>query len=412
MDILGILNDLAFNYTLRTVAMGTALIGAISGVLGCFALLRKQSLLGDAISHATLPGVVLAFMIFQVRSSIVLMIGAAISGWLATLLILAVVQNTRIKEDSALGIALSVFFGFGLMLLSFTQRMATARQAGLDRFLFGQAAAIIERDVLIMTFLGLLALLAVALYWKEFKLISFDPGYAASIGYPVRGLSLALTSLMVLAIVIGLQTVGVILMSAMLVAPAAAARQWTDRLGIMALLAALFGAISGVVGALLSAYNTGLSTGPIIVLVISVITIFSMLLAPNRGLIWRWLQRQRNQQRLQLDLVLADLYSLAQQHADPLYGHDIAVLDTMSNFRGGVTITLKELAEQGLAVEVQPGKWAVTQEGRAEAERRQNERWFVDALDIKQECDGASSLSLLAPQQAIAQVVAQGSARS
>ena len=128
-----LLTDLFFNYTLRNVALGTAVIGAISGVLGCFALLRKQSLLGDAISHATLPGVVLAFIIFQSRSSIIVMFGAAIAGWLATLLILSVVQNTRIKEDSALGIALSVFFGFGLMLLSFTQRMTTARQAGLDR---------------------------------------------------------------------------------------------------------------------------------------------------------------------------------------------------------------------------------------------------------------------------------------
>lgn len=390
MDILDLFSDLFFNYTLRTVALGTAVIGAISGILGCFALLRKQSLLGDAISHATLPGVVLAFILFQSRSSVVLMLGAAVAGWLATLLILSVVQNTRIKEDSALGIALSVFFGFGLMLLSFTQRMTTARQAGLDRFLFGQAAAIIERDVIIMSIVGLLALLAVAFYWKEFKLISFDPEYAASIGYPVRTLSIALTTLMVIAIVIGLQTVGVILMSAMLVAPAAAARQWTDRLGVMALLAALFGAVSGVTGALFSASNAGLSTGPIIVLVISSITIVSMLLAPNRGLIWRWLQRQRNQRRLQLDLVLADLYSLAQQHENPLHGHSVAVLRTMNNFRGGVEYTLKELALQELATEVEPGKWALTSQGYDEAVRRQNQRWF-EGVSENQEVESLRS---------------------
>ena len=375
MDILGLFSDLLFNYTLRTVAMGTAVIGAISGVLGCFALLRKQSLLGDAISHAALPGVVLAFILTQSRSAVVLLIGAGISGWLATLLILTVVRNTHIKEDSALGIALSVFFGFGLMLLSFTQRMTTARQAGLDRFLFGQAAAIIERDVIIMAALGILALLAVVLYWKEFKLISFDPEYAAAIGYPVRALSIALTTLMVLAIVIGLQTVGVILMSAMLVAPAAAARQWTDRLGVMALLAALFGAFSGVGGAMFSATNTGLSTGPIIVLLISLITIFSMLFAPNRGLLWRWLQRQQNQRRLRLDLVMADLYSLALQHHNPQHAHSIDVLRSMNLFEGGVAYTLKELAAQGWATDIGDEQWALTQRGFDEAQQRQRLRW-------------------------------------
>ncbi|MEM7128202.1 MAG: metal ABC transporter permease [Chloroflexota bacterium] len=376
MDILSLFNDLLFNYTLRSVALGTAVIGAISGVLGCFALLRKQSLLGDAISHAALPGVVLAFIITRSRSSIILMIGAALAGWLATLLIQTVVSNTRIKEDSALGLALSVFFGFGLMLLSFTQRMTTARQAGLDRFLFGQAAAIIERDVIVMTIIGTLALLAVALYWKEFKLISFDPAYAASIGYPVRSLSIGLTTLMVIAIVIGLQTVGVILMSAMLVAPAAAARQWTDKLSVMVVIAAAFGAMSGVGGAIVSATSTGLSTGPVIVLIISTITILSMLLAPNRGLVWRWFQRQRNQQRLQLEMVLADLHSLAQQHRDnPAYGHDVAVLKTMNHFQGGVAYTLKALEAQALAQQVHPGKWALTAKGWEEAERLQQIRW-------------------------------------
>jgi len=206
-------------------------------------------------------------------------------------------------------------------------------------------------------------------------LISFDPEYAASIGYPVRGLSIALTTLMVIAIVIGLQTVGVILMSAMLVAPAAAARQWTDRLSVMT---PFFGAISGVIGALFSAVNAGLSTGPVIVLVISLITMLSMLFAPNRGLLWRWLARLRNQRRLRLDLVLDDLYSLSNQHADPFYGHDIATLQTMNSFEGGVQITLQELAAQNLAAEVKPGKWAITAEGLEEAALRRSERWFEE----------------------------------
>ncbi|MCA9969601.1 MAG: metal ABC transporter permease, partial [Anaerolineales bacterium] len=294
------------DYTLRTVALGTAVIGIVSGVLGSFALLRKQSLLGDAISHAALPGVVIAFLITRSKAPLVLILGALVAGWLATLLILAVVRYTRIKEDSALGIALSVFFGFGLMLLVMTQRLADARQAGLDRFLFGQAAALVESHVITMSVIGALALLTVGLFWKEFKLISFDADFAASLGYPVRLLDVLLTTLLVVAIVIGLQAVGVILMSAMVVAPAAAARQWTNRLSLMVLLAALFGAVSGVGGAVVSSTAAGLATGPVIVLVGSVIVLLSFLLAPARGLLWKWLRQRRNRRQLRADAVLAD----------------------------------------------------------------------------------------------------------
>ncbi len=252
MDLGDLFYNLFFDYTLRTVALGTALIGIVSGSLGSFAFLRKQSLLGDAISHAALPGVVLAFILTRSKSSLVLIIGALIAGWLATLLVSAIVRHTHIKEDSALGLALSVFFGFGLMLLTFTQRLEDARQAGLDRFLFGQAAALVERDVITMAVIGTIALILMVLFWKEFKLLSFDREYAATLGFPVRALEMLLTTLLVIAIVIGLQAVGVILMSAMVVAPAAAARQWTNRLEIMVPLAALFGALSGIVGAMVS----------------------------------------------------------------------------------------------------------------------------------------------------------------
>jgi manganese/zinc/iron transport system permease protein len=298
MDLGILLHDLLFDYTVRTVALGTAVIGIVSGALGSFALLRKQSLLGDAISHAALPGVVIAFMLTRSRASIVLIAGAMITGILATLLLLAVSRHTRIKEDSALGLSLSIFFGLGILLLSLTQKMSDARQAGLDRFLFGQAAALIERDVITMAIIGIIALAGILLFWKEFKLISFDPDYAASLGLPVRALDVTLTILLVIAIVIGLQAVGVILMSAMVVAPAAAARQWTNRLSLMALLAAVFGALSGVGGAVISSTTAGLSTGPVIVLFISGITIGSMLLAPNRGLVWNWVRQRRHRRHL------------------------------------------------------------------------------------------------------------------
>ncbi len=293
MNIFDLFYNLIFDYTLRTVALGSAVLGIVSGALGCYAVLRRQSLLGDAISHAALPGVALAFLITQSKAPLVLMIGAGLAGWLATLLVLKITSSTRVKNDSALGIVLSVFFGLGLVLLTYIQRhVPNAAQAGLDRFLFGQAATLLMGDVVTMAAVGVVALGLMTLFWKEFKLASFDPEFGAAVGFPIRLLDVLLTTLLVVAIVIGLQTVGVVLMSAMVVAPAAAARQWTNRLGVMVVLSAGFGALAGVSGAAISSAVTHLPTGPTIVLCISAIVAVSMLFAPNRGLVWARARRR------------------------------------------------------------------------------------------------------------------------
>ncbi len=288
------LAELLFDYTLRNVALGSALLGIVSGVLGCFAVLRRQGLLGDALAHAALPGICMAFLLTGSKAPLILMVGAALSGWLGTLLLLWIVRATRISEDTALGIVLSSFFGFGIVLLTFIARRNDAHQAGLDRYLFGQAATLVQEHVLTMAALGALALLLVGLLYKEFKLLAFDAAFAASLGLPTRRLNVLLTGLIVVAVVIGLQTVGVVLMAAMLVGPAVAARQWTDRLGVMIGLAALFGALSGVSGALLSVSDAHLPTGPMIILSLTAIVGGSLLFAPARGLVWEWLRRRRS----------------------------------------------------------------------------------------------------------------------
>lgn len=354
--------DLFADYTLRMVALGSATLGLVSGALGTYAVLRGQSLLGDAISHAALPGIALAFLLTGSKLPLVLMLGAAAAGWLATLAVMGVTTTTRVKYDSALGIALSVFFGFGLVLLTFIQKLPDANQAGLETFLFGQAAALVQRDVLTMGGLGGLALLGMTVFWKEFKLLAFDPEFGASLGFPIRWLDVGLTTLLVLAIVIGLQTVGVVLMSAMIVAPAAAARQWTDRLGLMVLLSMGFGALAGVSGALLSSRVAQLPTGPTIVLCVSALVLVSLLLAPNRGLVWRWIRTWRSSRRLQSEAVLLDLYALATQHAQPDHPHEQAVLDAMS--RGGTTRpALQKLADQGFVRQTDATHWALTPRG-------------------------------------------------
>lgn len=364
MDISQLLYDLFFDYTLRTVALGAAVLGIVSGMLGSFAVLRRQSLLGDAISHAALPGIVLTFLITRSREPVVLMLGALIAGWIATLFMLNITRTTRIKDDSALGLVLSVFFGLGLMLLTFTQRLPDATQAGLDKFLFGQAATLLQRDVITMGIIGGIALGLLVIFWKEFKLVTFDPEYAASLGFPVHVLDVLLTTLLVIAIVIGLQTVGVVLMSAMIVAPAAAARQWTDKLSRMVLLGGLFGALAGVGGTLISSSAERLPTGPVIVLCVSILVLLSMLFAPNRGLLWNWIRSQQNRRKLRARAVLADLNTLALQHPDQEHGHSIAVLRAMSPNPDGVSHALGQLRERGHAREVSHDVWALTEAGR------------------------------------------------
>jgi manganese/zinc/iron transport system permease protein len=365
MDLL----DLLFgNYTLRTVALGSAIIGATSGMMGSFALLRKQSLLGDAMSHAALPGIVIAFLLTGLRTPLVLLVGAFVSAWLGSLIIGVVTRETRIKQDSGLGIVLAVFFGLGLVLLSWVQRNVSGSQAGLEDYLFGKAAALVQADVTLMSVIGGASLLVVLLFWKEFKLLSFDPEFATTLGYPVRLLDVLLTSLIVVGIVVGLQVVGVVLMAALLVAPAAAARQWTDRLNLMVLLSALLGGAGGAAGAVISSTARGLSTGPVIVLVVSAMAVISLFVAPNRGLIAEWLRQRRNRRRIGTERVMEALYLMAQNHNDPTYPHSIAALRAaLPGY--DVAAALDLLRERGLVAKLPNDEWALTPKGTDRVEK-------------------------------------------
>ena len=298
--------DLSF--TARNVLIGATLLGALGGMLGSFALLRRQSLLGDALAHAALPGVCLAFLLTGSKSPLPLFAGALAAGLLGALLILATVRWSRIKEDSAIGIVLSVFFGIGIVLLTHIQKLPAGNQSGLDKYLFGQAATLVEEDLKVMAILGSLVTVIVLAFYKELKLLSFDPGFGASLGLPMRRMELLLTLLLVVVVVVGLQTVGVVLIVATLITPAAAARQWTDRLGAMVLLSASIGALAGVAGSLASALVPRLPPGPVIVVVSSGVLIVSLLFAPQRGLLWALLRERSVGARIRRENLLKDLY--------------------------------------------------------------------------------------------------------
>lgn len=281
------------DFTFRVVSFGSLILGMISGALGCFAVLRKQSLIGDAISHCTLPGIAIAFLITNSKNIEVLLFGALLSGLLSMYLITTIASHSKLKFDASLALVLSVLFGIGIVFLTYIQKNSGSHQAGLEKFIFGQASSLLKRDVRIMIITGIVLFSMMIVFWKEFKLVTFDPVFAQTIGIPSTFFGGFLSLLMVLGIVIGLQTVGVILMSALLISPASAARQWTDKLSVMIVLSSLFGGMSGVLGTMVSSYIPGIPTGPTIVAFMSIIVLGSLLFAP-RGIIRKWIMQRKN----------------------------------------------------------------------------------------------------------------------
>lgn len=292
------------NPNVRFVVLGTALMGLASGLVGTFAVLRNRSLVGDAVAHSVLPGVALAFLIFDTKHIFVLTIGALLFGWLSLLCIDWISRNTKITNDSAIGMVLSVFFGFGALILSFIQNSGNAAQSGLNSFLFGQAAALVSTDVMMFSALSVLVVVGIALSYKELKLISFQPEFAQTLGLNVRFFEFLLSTLMVITIVSGLQAVGVILMAAMLIIPASAARYWSSRLSGMLLGSAIIGALSGVLGSFISYSAPSMPTGPWMVLSGSTFLIISLFFAPKKGLIARGLRHLKNRQRILSENIL------------------------------------------------------------------------------------------------------------
>jgi len=374
--------DLFGDYTIRIVAAGAALVGLISGLLGPFAVLRRQSLLGATLSHAALPGICIGFLIAGSRDLPSLMAGALATGVLAALSVIVIVRRSRLKSDAALGIVLSLFFAAGIVLLTYVAQTDNASQGGLNSFLFGQAAATLRGDLLVLGAVAMVAGVLVLLFWKEMKLVTFDPAFAASQGLPVAGIEAAMTTMIALAVVAGLQMVGVVLMVSMIVAPAVAARQWATSLAGMVAIAVLMGMAGGVIGAVLSATGRGLSTGPLIVIVLSVIVLLSLALAPRRGLLWEAVARQRRRRTVPAQQVLTTLYHLAASHGRTDYPSEQGMIDT--HHRMATAGLLVGMERSGLvrrvthAPEATP-HWQLTDHGRVEAENLLRARGFPDA---------------------------------
>jgi manganese/zinc/iron transport system permease protein len=350
------------------VLVGTTLLAASSSVVGAFSYLKGQSLVGDAIAHALLPGVVLAFILGGIRNSSFLILGALISGLLAHYGIGYIENKTKLKSDTAVSLVLSTFFGFGIMLMSYIQRTGQGQQAGLERFLLGKAAAITMQDIYIFSALALVLIIGVGLFYKGFQLMTFNEDFAHAIGLPMPLIRFTFTVLTVLAITIGIQTVGVVLMAALLITPSAAARVWTNSLPAMLALAASFAGVAAVMGTYISSVLPKMPTGPWVVLVLAFFGFSSLLFAPKRG----WFSKQRrakaNQRKTIRENVLKLLFQQEEQRGLPtvLSIEEIQGIREMRLDR--LTSTLKELKNRLLIID-HGGSYGLTELGRGEGRR-------------------------------------------
>ena len=294
MEIIHLFNlALWSDYTFQIVLAGTTILGILCGILGSFIVLRREALLADCIAHSASPGIMLAFMFMGVKTLDGLLLGAFFSALIALSIILLAKQYTKLPFDGILAAILSSFFGAGLVLAAIIQHSGNANQSGLNQFIFGQASTILYRDVILTAGLSLLILIVVCVFWKELKLMAFDPDYARSLGFPGGKLNILLSFLTMTTVLLSIQAVGIILMSAMLIAPSIAARQWTRRLEPMVILSAFIGALSSALGTIASSTISKMPTGPAIVVIASIFAIFSILLAPKRGIISQYFHRKK-----------------------------------------------------------------------------------------------------------------------
>lgn len=392
------------DYNTRVVAGGTLMLGVAAGMIGVLMLLRRRSLVGDVISHASLPGIAITYLTLEIvapgsgKSLPALLAGALCSGMLGIACTTAILRYSRIKEDAALAIVLSIFFGFGVAMMTVIQSIPTENAAGLHHFIFGKAASMTAADVSWIAIAALLVAVLFTLFFKEFTLLSFDEAFAAAQGWPTLLLDLALMTLVTVVTVIALQSVGMLLAVAMLVIPAAAARFWTHQLGRMTCLAALLGGAGALLGVMASALFPRLAAGAVIVLAGSALFLVSMLLGTQRGMIVRGVRQRRQRMKVGRDHLLRAFFeTIESQHAASLEQIEQAIRATAvpretlfaerSWKPAEFTAVLRRARRAGLIVPIADGLWQLTERGAREAARvvRNHRLWelyLIEYADI------------------------------
>jgi manganese/zinc/iron transport system permease protein len=331
------------------VVLGITLLGIGSAYVGTFSFLDKKALLGDAISHAVLPGICVGFILAGEKDPRYIVTGAFLSGALATFLTSWLKRNTKLSEDSIIASILSVFFGVGIVLLTALQKSGNPEIAGLNSFIFGNAIGISETDLLLYGGLSLTILLVLSLFLKEFRLMVFDPNFGRAIGFPMASIRFVFNVLMILAVVIGIQAIGVVLMAALLITPGAAARFWTNRLQPLLLLAALFSIVSGILGTYISFVLPQMPTGPWVVVFLSLFALLSFIFSPKSGLLRRYLARRSYLNKTHRDHLMKALFKAREAEKEALSLSEIHALYPFH--KAAINSSLLDLRAAGFVVQ-------------------------------------------------------------
>jgi manganese/zinc/iron transport system permease protein len=389
------------DYNTRVVIIGTTLLGLAAGLVGTFLLLRKRALLSDTLSHASLPGIALTFIVLTAlggegKNLLALVGGAALFCILGTGAVIVIQRYSRLKDDAALGIVLSVFFGLGIALMGIATRMGSGNAAGLSSFIYGKTASMLFSDAVLIAVVALLAAVCGLLFFKEFSLLCFDADYAASQGWPVTRLDFLMMTLVVVVTVIGLQAVGLILVVALLIIPPAAARFWTYNLKTMLWISSLFGALSGLFGAGLSALMANLPAGAVIVLTASLLFVVSLVGGTARGLARQGIERLRLSRRIRHENLLREIYEMLEACGQDPAADEMECIQTRVAFdallrrrswtAGQLRRTLGGAVRAGL-LRTDGGEWTMTAAGLAEAGRivRKHRLWetyLIEHADV------------------------------
>ncbi len=376
-----------WTYNTWMVLLGTMLLGATAGLIGVFLILRRQALIADVVGHSSLPGIVIAFLVIERfapgegKSVPWLTFGALVAGLLAAVVVLFIRRRSRVKSDAAMALVLGTFYGAGAALLTVVQKIPSGSQAGLKDYISGLTAALVAGDVQFFAVAALIAFGLTMLLFKELTLVCFDEEYAATRGLPVFWIDSLLLLLTVAVTVLGLQSVGLILVVATLITPAVSARFWTDRISTMAMLSVGIGATSSMTGSLISARFRGAAAGPTIVLMGGMLFLISLFFGLRRGLVWTWWHdRQMTEIEGRHHLMRAAYESIEQRAqkptaspsgTEPLLAHAFGVAELVSKRAWNdteVADRLRDACRRGW-MQPDPGgsRWRFTHDGLTEA---------------------------------------------
>lgn len=351
---------ITFDQTVISIFIGTGIFGINAGILGTFLVLQKKSLMSDAIAHATLPGLTIIFFIMMNKNPWLLLLGGTLSALIACACLYYLEKHTNLKKDAQLGIILATSFGLGTVMLSKIQTLPDAHQAGLTKYLLGNASTILQSEIIMIGMITLLTIICLLLIFKPYKIMLFDPEYSATIEIPTRIISTTILIITTLNIVVGLQTMGVILISALFIAPACAAAQWTNRYTTMIILAMTCSLFSTTAGTLISSALPHVPTGPTIAIIASCITLLSILISPN-GILMTALHRIRKIKQMNALTMLSNFLLFNEGLSDPYHPHDLAALQALG--KKGTNELLKHLEKDGLIESPQKNFWRLTPKG-------------------------------------------------